>query len=94
MKKRIISTALAMLLACSCVFGMTACRKKKNKTAEENTLTIRYYNGGYGDEWLEESLKDFCATKEGVTYKLIPDTEITYTANLYLKALAQAMVSA
>ncbi len=83
MKKRIISTFLATLLACSCVFGLSACKKKKS--AEENTLTIRYYNGGYGDEWLEKALQDFCATKEGVTYKMIPDNEITYTANLYLK---------
>ena len=82
MKKRLISTALAALTACSCVGALSACNNETGGT--ENTLTIRYYNGGYGDEWLEESLKDFCATKEGVTYKMIADNNITYQANLYL----------
>ncbi len=82
MKKRIISTALAALTACSFVGAISACEKEE--AGVENTLTIRYYNGGYGDEWLEQSLKDFCATKEGVTYKMIPDNNITYQANLYL----------
>ena len=83
MKKRIISMALATLTACSCIGALSACGG--NKGGAENELTIRYYNGGYGDEWLEEALKDFCATKEGVTYNMIPDNNITYQANLYLK---------
>ena len=81
MKKRILATALAALTACSCIGALSACG---SKSAAENTLTIRYYNGGYGDEWLKDSLEDFCATKEGVTYELIPDNNITYQANLYL----------
>ena len=83
MKKRIIATALAALTACSCMGVLSACGGDKG--ASEGTLTVRYYNGGYGDEWLEEALKDFCATKEGVTYNMIPDNNITYQANLYLK---------
>lgn len=83
MKKRIIATTLAALTACSCMGVLSACGGDKG--ASEGTLTIRYYNGGYGDEWLEEALKDFCATKEGVTYNMIPDNNITYQANLYLK---------
>ncbi len=82
MKKRMIATALAALTACSCIGALSACGGSKG--ASENTLTVRYYNGGYGDEWLEESLKDFCETKEGVTYKMIPDNNITHQANLYL----------
>lgn len=82
MKKRILSMALAALTACSCIGTLSACGAKKG--AKTNELTIRYYNGGYGDEWLENSLEEFCATKEGVSYNLIPDNNITYQANLYL----------
>ena len=82
MKKRIMATTLAVLTACSCMSVLSACGGKTG--ASEGTLTIRYYNGGYGDEWLEEALKDFCETKEGVTYNMIPDNNITYQANLYL----------
>ena len=82
MKNKIIATALATLMVGACVGAFAGCGG--NKGAAENTLTIRYYNGGYGDEWLEEALKDFCATKEGVTYNMIPDNNITYQANLYL----------
>ena len=82
MKKRILATALAALTACTCASTLTACGGAGG--ASKGTLTIRYYNGGYGSEWLEESLKDFCATKDGVDYKLIPDNNITYQANLYL----------
>ncbi len=83
MKKKILSMALAAVTACSCVGVLGSC--KGGNDAKENELTIRFYNGGYGDEWLKDSLDDFCATKEGVTYKLIPDNNITYQANLYLK---------
>ena len=82
MKKKIISTTLAVLTACSCMGVFASCKGGKNG---ENELTIRYYNGGYGDQWLKDSLEEFCATKEGVTYELIPDNNITYQANLYLK---------
>ena len=51
------------------VFG--ACGVKKG--AAENCLTIRYYVGGYGKEWLENAAKEFCDGKDGVTYKLVPD---------------------
>ena len=50
MKKRIISMALAALTACSCIGALSACGGDKGAT--EGTLTVRYYNGGYGDEWL------------------------------------------
>ena len=82
MKKQILAMALATVTACSCIGALSACNG--GKQAGENELTIRYYNGGYGDEWLKSSLEDFFATKEGVTYKLIPDNNITYQANLYL----------
>lgn len=82
MKKKILATALAALTACTCASTLTACGGAGG--ASEGTLTIRYYNGGYGSEWLEEALKDFCATKDGVDYDLIPDNNITYQANLYL----------
>ena len=80
--KKILSAALAVLATCSCIGSLSGCSSAQG--AEVGTLTIRYYNGGYGDEWLEQSLKEFCATKEGVTYELIPDNNITYQANLYL----------
>ena len=64
------------------VFG--ACAKKKG--AAENCLTIRYYVGGYGKEWLENAAKEFCDGKDGVTYKLVPDGSVTTRAGTILKS--------
>ena len=81
MKKKIISILLTVITAFTCMAMFSACGKK----GKEGVLQIRYYNGGYGDEWLEKALQDFCATKKGVTYELKPDNSITYEAGLYLK---------
>ena len=78
MKKKILSVALALATAVSCIGALGSCKKKSN------ALTIRYYNGGYGDEWLKNSLEEFCDAK-GIEYELIPDNDITYQANLYLE---------
>lgn len=64
------------------VFG--ACGVKKG--AAENCLTIRYYVGGYGKEWLENAAKEFCDGKDGVTYKLVPDGSVTTRAGTILKS--------
>ena len=77
MKKKILSVALALATAVSCIGALGSCKKKSD------ALTIRYYNGGYGDQWLKDSLEEFCDAK-GIKYELIPDNEITYNANLYL----------
>ncbi len=83
MKKKIISVLLASVMLLGSVGFMSACGGEKG--AEENTLTVRFYNGGYGDKWLEDALESFCATKEGVTYKMIADNNITANAVNYLK---------
>lgn len=86
MKKKIVSMVLAAATAFGCAGVFAGCGGNGGGGggATANTLTVRYYNGGYGSEWLEDSLKAFCATKEGVTYKTIADNNITYQANLYL----------
>lgn len=82
MKKKIISVLLAIVMLLGSVGLTSACGAKG---AEENTLTVRYYNGGYGDKWLKDALESFCATKEGVSYKMIADNNITANAVNYLK---------
>ena len=81
MKKfhRILATGLA---AVSCIGGFAACGKNGGV---KNRLTIRYYVGGYGKTWLEDAVKAFCETKEGVTYKLIDDAGITSRAPSLLR---------
>ena len=80
MKKsnRVLAGILAVT-SCASIFA--ACGGSDAK----NCLTIRYYVGGYGKEWLEEAVQEFCATKEGVTYKLIDDAGITERAPSLLK---------
>lgn len=91
MKKLLVLLMSLVLALGSCaLFGCGGDQKTK-----EGCLTIRYFKGGYGDEWLKDSLFKFLSEKkgvaiselkEGVDYKLIPDTQVTSNQVNYLKS--------
>ena len=84
MKKK-ISLLLAFLTAGGCMLGATACGGK-NGQAEEGVLTIRYFEGGYGSDWLTHALDGFAQENEGFEYELYPDSTVTSQMNTYLES--------
>ncbi len=84
--KKIISLGLGLVFAIGAGASLAACGSK----TEEGCLTIRYYKGGYGDEWLKDSINNFFTAKkgsapvEGTDYKLIADASITANQKNYL----------
>lgn len=81
--KKLIKTVACALLSVFLLNTAVACG---GKGTEKNCLTIRYYVGGYGKEWLENAVKSFCEGKEGVTYKLVADGSVTTRAGTILKS--------
>lgn len=85
---------LTLGVTCLAVATLTGCRKNAdNDIAKEGRLSIVYYPGGYGSEYLNEFCKEFLAEKtgksaseiqEGSDYILRPDEDITYGADYYL----------
>ena len=79
--------------------ALTACNTNSdNKIQKEGRLSIVYYPGGYGTEYLNTFCKEFLAQKlnksvdeivEGEDYKLVPDEDITYSADYYLTSDAR-----
>lgn len=88
MKKK-ISVALATVMGAGCLLGAAACNTNTGNNggqATEGTLTIRYFEGGYGSKWLERALESFEAQNEGFSYELIPDSTISSTVTTYLES--------
>ena len=84
MKKAVKLASLA--LAATTFAGTLAACGGGSSGAVSGVLTINYYDGSYGNVWLEEAAKEFCKTKEGVTYELIPDVNNTQTAATQMKS--------
>lgn len=86
--------ALFAGLATISMVAVTACGSNSdNEIQKEGRLSIVYYPGGYGTEYLNTFCKEFLAKKNGksvddikeeVDYLLVPDEEITYGADYYL----------
>ena len=91
--------ALAFGLISLSALTLGACNTNKdNEIQKEGRLSIVYYPGGYGTEYLNTFCKEFLAEKKGVTvdeivenedYILIPDEDITYGADYYLTSTAR-----
>ena len=54
--KRLKTWILTVILLFAAVFGAASCSK-----SNEGVLTIRYYSGGLGEQWLVDSLEDYKA---------------------------------
>lgn len=83
--KKLLSVALAAAMYCSVAAGLCACNTTSGKT-EKGVLTIRYFEGGYGSEWLEYAAQKYQDEHPGFEYLLIGDTTITNTVHTYLKS--------
>ncbi len=83
--KKTISIALATMMGAGCLVGAAACGKK-NGQAQEGVLAIRYFEGGYGSEWLTHALEGFKAENEGFDYELYPDSTVTSQMQTYLES--------
>ena len=91
--------ALIFGLASLSLVTMSACNTNSdNKIQKEGRLSIVYYPGGYGTEYLNTFVKEFLAKKngksvdeikEGDDYLLVPDEDITYGADYYLTSDAR-----
>ncbi len=61
--KKIVATVMSLVFAFGAGAALVGCGGDKQV---EGRLTIRYFYGGYGDEWLKDSIKNFYAQKKGV----------------------------
>lgn len=97
MKK--VKLLLTLGAASLAIMSVSACNKNAdNSIAQKDRLSIVYYPGGYGSEYLHDFCKAFLSKKLGISasevtegkhYKLIPDEDITYGADYYLTSDAR-----
>ncbi len=87
--KKMIGSAMGLVLAAGAAVSMVGCGSSGTK---EGCLTIRYFDGGYGDEWLKDSIVNFFTERngkapvEGEDYELIADASVTSNQANYLKS--------
>lgn len=93
-----MKTFTKLLLSAVATFSvagsLASCGKKADDDiAQKGRLSIVYYPGGYGTDYLDELCKSFLAKKKGTTkdkitagvdYILYPDSQITYNADYWL----------
>lgn len=96
--KKIFVLLISLILAVSSSLFLFACGGGEETPTGDGTgdgngcLTIRYFQGGYGDDWLKASIKDFFKSKgidnpiEGKDYSLIPDADITANQKSYISS--------
>lgn len=62
---------------------MTSCAGNGG-SSNANVLTVKYYDGAYGKEWIEVAAKDFVQEKKAeginISYRLIPDVNVNTAA--------------
>ena len=86
MKKNTMLKVLSLTMACAMSATLLAsCGGNKNSGAGSGTvLTVKYYDGAYGKEWIENAANDFVAEKKeagvDVSYRLIPDVDVNQSA--------------
>ncbi len=88
--KKIITSIMSLVFAFGAAATFVGCGDSGSGSTE-GCLTIRYFKGGYGDEWLKDSVVNFLTEKLGRTpvsgedYKLIEDASVTSNQANYLK---------
>ncbi len=77
--RKVIAVSLCAALSCGLLAGCGG------QGTEKGVLTIRYYTGGFGDEWLESAREKFLAANPDVKdIKLYSDSQLRSTAVTYL----------
>ena len=83
MKGKKLLKVLSLALACSIPVA-TAAGCFGDGAPSGTVLSIKYYDGAYGKEWLENAAKDFVADKKAagveMSYRLIGDTDVNKSA--------------
>lgn len=75
--KRVLTAVLTFVMAFSVMTFFTACGD--NNVAKEGTLSIKYYEGGYGYEWIEDFAARFKA-QTGKEVAIERSTNVATTA--------------
>lgn len=81
--KRFIKKA-GILMVCLVMGLVTMLAGCDGNNRDVNELEIRFYNGGFGTEWLEYAKSEFEKEHEGVEVSLIPDSELSTSISIYL----------
>ncbi len=76
--KRFLGLILCVLLAVPA--GFAACG---GNGGNENTLTVSFYNGGFGSEWLKTAADEFAAQK-GIKVRLVAEADYDCGASVKL----------
>ncbi len=72
---KVLKKALLLVLCLSMILGMTACGLKKAGTEKKNyDLTIKFYNGAYGKDWIEKAAEEF-GKEKGVNVLVEPSAD-------------------
>ena len=64
-----------LALAIAIVAGTTACGSGKSEENANYDLTIKYYSGAYGDEWIKLAAEEF-EKEKGVKVQTIPSSDM------------------
>ena len=77
----VLTLALAMMLV------TTACGSSESKKTENENydLTVKYYSGAYGDDWIKLASEEF-AKEKGVKVQVIPSSDMDCGAENNLTA--------
>ncbi len=84
--KKMMVIGLASLLACAPALGGCG---KKGGGSESGTLRIRYFVGGYGEEWIVNAAKSYQKANPDVKVELEDDNKINDQISNYLVARSQ-----
>lgn len=79
--KKLIAVVLSLAALVASV-GTAGCAKKSGSA--EGTLDITFYNGGYGEEWLENACERYKAIHPEFKYSLTPETDGSCNASTIL----------
>lgn len=82
---KIIKKLLLLTMAGAIVAGMTACGSGDSGSNGNYDLTVKYYSGAYGDEWIKLAAEEF-GKEKGVNVQTVPSTDMDCGAENNLTA--------
>ncbi len=82
---KFVKSILVLALVGAMVIGITACGSDKGTKKTKSDLTVKYYSGAYGDDWIKEAAKEF-EKEKGVSVEVIPSSDMDCGAENNLTA--------